>query len=243
MKETPYPIVGSWRQAIRGLQQSRPSAMLSGVLGLTLMWLVTGLVQGFSSSVLIRSAIPLPILATVAIVSSIIAKSRSGRKRRYLAVARVGVLVNMMYVVLFLLTISGYFLLGALGMATNYEGLPGAYVTFIVASYFLSAVAAIVWSPRSLPRSEADDKMAFARSAKWLPWLIGMQGSLVGIGVLLGVFAARSRNNWGIIALVGIATLGALLGVTFSILLFYRFVFLALQPIPLEVQEEFGLKA
>jgi len=30
--------------------------------------------------------------------------------------------------------------------------------------------------------------------------------------------------------------------VTFSILMLYRFIFLALHPIPPEVQEEFGLK-
>jgi hypothetical protein len=215
--------------------------MLSGVIGATLIWLVTGLFQSFSS-VFIRGGIPLLILATVAIVSRITAKSRSGSKRRHLALARFNVLVNMMYIVLFLLTLSGYFFMGALGTATTSGGLPEAYVNFIAALYVLSAIAAILWSPRSLPRSESDDEKAFARSAKWLPWLIGMQGSLVGIGVFLGVFAAQSRNNWSIIALAGLATLGAVLCVTFSILLFYRFVFLALQPVPPEVQEEFGLK-
>lgn len=243
MKETPYPIVGSWHQAIKGLQQSRPSAMLGGVMAMTVIWLVAGLYQGLSTPALVRSGIPIPILAVVAAVFWGMARSRSGPKRHQLALARINALVSMMYPVLFLLTISGYFLIIALGTVNTSGGLPGAYPTLIVALYVLSAIAAILWSPRSLPRSKADDQRAFARGARWLPWLIGMQGSLVGIGVFLGVFAAQSRNNWGIVALGGIATLGALLGVTFSILLFYRFVFLALQPIPLEVQEEFGLKA
>ena len=243
MKETSYPIVGSWRQALKGLEQARPSAMFSGVIGAALFWLVTGLFQRFSSPLFIRGGIPLPILATVAIVSRITAKTRSGSKRRHLALARFNVLVNMMYIVLFLLALSGYFLMGALGVATTGGGLPETYATFIAALYALSAIAAIIWSPRSLPRSQSDDEKAFARSAKWLPWLIGMQGSLVGIGVFLGVLAAQSPNSWSLIALAGLATLGAVLCVTFSILLFYRFAFLALKPVPQEVQKEFGLGA
>ena len=242
MKETPYTIVGSWHQAIKGLQQSRPSAMLGGVMAMTVIWLVAGLYQGFSTSALVRSGIPIPILAVVVAVFWGIAKSRSGPMRHQLALAKINALVSMMYPVLFLLTISGYFLIIALGTTNTSGGLPGAYPRVIVALYVLSAIAAILWSPRSLPRSKADDEMAFARSAKWLPWLIGMQGTLVGIGVFLGVFVARSQSNWGVLALGGLATLGALLCVTFSILLLYRFVFLALQPVPLEVQEEFGLK-
>jgi hypothetical protein len=148
----------------------------------------------------------------------------------------------MMYPVLFLLTLSGYFLILALGIASTSTGIPSAYPTLTVALYVLSAIAAIVWSPRSLPRSKSDDDMAIARSARWLPWLIGMQGSLVGIGVFLGVFAARSRAAWGPLALSGLGALGATLCVTFSILMFYRFAFLALHPVPIEVQEEFGLR-
>ena len=242
MKETPYAIVGSWHQAIKGLQQSRPSAMLGGVMATTVIWLIASLYQGFSVSALVRSGIPIPILAGVAAVFWGMTRSRSGPKRHRLALARINALVGMMYPVLFLLTLSGYFLIIALGIANTSRGIPSTYPTLTVALYVLSAIAAIVWSPRSLPRSKSDDEMAFARSAKWLPWLIGMQGTLVGIGVFLGVFAARSQSSWGMLALGGLGTLGALLCVTFSILLLYRFVFLALQPVPLELQEEFGLR-
>ena len=216
--------------------------MLGGVMAMTVIWLIASLYQGFSASTLVRSGIPIPILAGVAAVFWGMARSRSGPKRHQLALARISALVSMMYPVLFLLTLSGYCLIIALGIANTNRGIPSAYPTLTVALYVLSAIAAILWSPRSLPRSKADDEMAFARGARWLPWLVGMQGTLVGIGVFLGVFATRSQSNWAMLALGGLATLGALLCVTFSILLLYRFVFLATQPVPLEVQAEFGLK-
>jgi len=242
VKETPYRVKGSWHQAIRGVQRARPSVLIQGVVPPAILWLLVGMFHRFSPSFLIRSGVPLPILATGAVLSGIIARRRSGRRKSHIALARYRALFNMMYTALFLVTLSGYFLLGALGLTTTSRGMLGAFPELALALYLFSAIAAALWSPQSLPRSKADDGVAFARDAKWLPWLLGMQGALVGLGVLLGTFAARFQDVWSALALGGLAALGASLCVTFGILMLYRFVFLALHSIPPEVQEEFGLK-
>jgi len=206
MKETPYRVEGSWDQALRGVQRARPSAMLSGVVVPALLWLVAALYTGFSSTGLVRTGLPLPILAAVALASIVLSRFRSGRKTKDLTLTKLNALVNTIYIGLFLLTISGYFLIAALGTAATIEGLIGAIPGLILALYVLSAMAAVLWSPRSLPISKADDEMALSRSATWLPWLVGMQGFLVGLGVLLGTFASHDQGGWGALALSGLAT-------------------------------------
>lgn len=241
MKNSSCALQGSWRQALKGLQQARPSAMLWGLFAPAMLWLIVNMFHRFSVPALTRSGILLPVLAVVAVISSLLDRMRSGPRACRLRLAQISALLNLLYVVLFLLTLSVYMLMGALEVSKSSGRLPDSYPGLILALYVLSALAAALWSPRSLPISKADDEMAFGRSARWLPWLVGMQGALVGLGVFLGTFAARYEDAWSALAMGGLAALGASLCVTFGVLMLYRFVFLALHPIPEKVKQEFGL--
>lgn len=236
------PVPSAWRGAIRALQLARPTMALGGLFVVAVFWLLTGLRPGFSRSSLLRDALPLPPLLILAVVSTVMQLVRRRRSRADLVLTSWVVLVNTLTGGFFLVTLSAYSLLLAIQATTRGLDYPAAIPAFVVGLYAFSTVSAVVWSPRSIPMSRADDDQAAARDVKWLPLILGAQASLIGLGVFLSAFAARTKPDYGYLWLGGVSALGAAFMVFFGVLFVYRFVFLALHPIPPEVQEEFGLR-
>lgn len=99
-------------------------------------------------------------------------------------------------------------------------------------AYGVSGIAGVAWGPRSFSQSAGDDLIATKREVKWLPWVMALQGSLVSLGVFLGVWAAQGRASWTYYLSGGLGALAALLLVTLGFTSLYRFTVLASNPIP-----------
>lgn len=242
MNEPNYGIVSSWRSALKDLPQRRPSATISGLFAPAVFWLLSGLFTRPSLAGLLKSGIPLVFLMVLALASYIVLRNYRNRRRRDATSTRLTALVNIMFAGPFLVVISAYSLQLALALTALEPPLPPVVSISIVGLYLFSAFAAILWCPWSLPRSKLDDELATTRQFKWLPWLIGTQASLVGLGVFLGAWLMHEEYSWESLLWAGLGTLCAVLTVTFGILFLYRFIVLALHPIPQEIREEFGLR-
>ena len=151
-------------------------------------------------------------------------------------------LAHRAYFGVMLLSLSAYFLRVATDFATQLTELPPWVVSSLLALYGLSAAAAIAWAPSSIARSAEDDAQSAQRGMRWLPWVIGLQASLVGLGVFLGAWFMHNEISLGGLFFVGLSSLAAFLMVMFGILGLYRFVVLTLNPIPPEIQHEFGMR-
>lgn len=239
-----YPVEAAWRSAVQGVRESRPGAMFTGLIPLLILWLLAAAHTGFSRASIVQTGTPLAILLALGAASAV-NHIRWKRRRAHLGLTRWTVFINASIVSLYLLTLSGYFLQLSLAVATS-----GMYRLFLsswalalmVGVYAFSAAAAIVWSPRSIPVSKGDDDQATVRGARWLPWILGAQGSAVGIAIFLSMISARGKLAGGWLWLVGVGTLGAAFMVFFGVLMFYRLIFLVRHPVPAVVQEEFGLR-
>lgn len=152
-------------------------------------------------------------------------------------------LAHRAYFGVMLLSLSAYLLRVATDFATQLTELPPWIVSSLLALYGLSAAAAVAWAPSSLPRSAEDDAQAAQRGMRWLPWVIGLQGALIGLGVFLGAWFMHNEISLGGLFFVGLSSLAAFLMVMFGILGLHRFVVLALNPIPPEIQDEFSLSS
>lgn len=237
-----YPVEGAWRGAIRALRGAQPGIFLTAQIVPVIFWLLVAGYEGFSRDVLVQAALPLPFLFTMGVLSTLIQRFGLRKRRADLRLTKWTVLINTALGGLYLLTLSGYALRLSLSSAGAERALPSIASGLIAGSYAVTFLFAIIWCPWSVPRSKADDEQAAARDVKWLPWIAGLQASVLGWGVFLSVWAARSNAAGKDLWLVALGTFGALLTVFFGVLFFYRFIFLALHPIPLKVQEEFGLR-
>lgn len=241
-KQEIYLVESGWRGALQALRQARPTAALGGVIAVAVFWVLAIPNGHVSGAALTKSALPIAPLLALAVASSVAQRSRSGGRRSDLALTRLNVLVNTMNAGLLMLTLSAYSLQIGLSFASPDLPLRLAASGFAVGLYLLSAISGVLWCPRSIPSSKADEDQAAVRDVKWLPWIMGAQGSLVGIGVFLGVWMTHNPSAWDDLLMIGLSSLLSMLTVFFGILFLYRTGFLALNPIPPEVQEEFGLR-
>lgn len=239
-----YPVESAWRAAVHAVRGARPSVFLTGLVGPIFFWLLAAADAHFSRASMVQAAVPLPVLLALGIASTV-NHIRLKKRRADLGLTRWTALISASLASLYLFTLSGYLLQLSLVTATSelYSLVLSPWsLGLIVGLYAFSALAAIVWSPRSVPTSKADDDQAMERNASWLPWILGAQASAVGMGVFLSMLSARGKLAGEWLWLVGVGTLGAAFMVFFGIVMFYRFIFLALHPIPPEVKEEFGLR-
>lgn len=238
-----YPVRSAWRGAIRALRGAQPGIFLTGQIVPVVFWLLVAWGAGFSRDVLVRAAVPLPFLVMLGLLSTLIQRFGLRRRQGDLKLTRWIVLINNALGGLYLITLSGYVLRLSVSQAAGERALPPITADFIVGLYVVTALYGILWSPRSVPRSKADDDQAAARDVKWLPWILGAPGALVGISVFLSTWAARSSVPGKDVWLVCVTAFGAMFMIFFGVLSLYRFIFLALHPIPPEVREEFGLRS
>lgn len=164
--------------------------------------------------------------------------SRAPPQRQYSA-SRVVVLTHQAHSVLAILALSFYSLVLAQQMALRVGARMGAALAIV---YVLSGMAGVVWGPRSLPQSADDDGEATRRDVKWLPWVMGLHGSLVNLGVFLGIWATQGSGSWAYYLVGGLGALAALITVTLGFVSLYRLTVLASHPIPDEAFSASGLR-
>jgi hypothetical protein len=192
---------------------------------------------------LVKLLIPIPLMLLLGVIG--IVALRSTRKSGFLILRRqrLTALLHRMFFVAMLLSISAYLLRIAVEFTTRYTELPSLAATGQIILYGVSVLLGILWAPSSLPRSVTDDATSAERGARWIPWVVGIQSAMVGLGVFLGAWFMHDEVTWGGLLLVGLSTLTAMLIVTGSILGFYRFLILALNEIPPQLREELKLRS
>lgn len=238
-----YPVQSAWRGAIRALRGAQPGIFLTGQIVPVIFWLLVVWYESFSRDAWFQSAAPLPFLIALGLLSTLAQRFGLKKRRNNLRLTRWIVLLNNALGGLYLITLSGYTLRLSIAVAAAERALPSLTGGLILGLYVATAAYGVLWSPRSVPRSKAADEQAATRDIKWLPRILGAQGALVGISVFFSTWAARSRSPGKDVWLVCLTVFGALFMVFFGVLSMYRFIFLALHPIPPEVREEFSLRS
>ena len=237
-----YSIRSVWRGVLEDIPKRRPSFFLTSFVAPFVGWLMVAMLVHFESDELTRISVPLPLILALGLVSAGSLRLARRNKFRDLRQQKYVALLNSLYYGVMLLSLSAYFLRVALDYGWQYSNLPSWFGPALLAFYAFTALATTAWSPFSLPRSPVDDAIAAQRAVKWLPWVMGLQGSLIGLGVFLGAWLMHDEVSWEGLLLLGLASLCALLLLAVTILGVYRFFILAFNPIPPELQEEFGLK-
>jgi hypothetical protein len=205
--------------------------------------LIAWWVDGFTPKETLGVFLPLAVLLPVTILAWVLGRRIGGQGRRRVAPARVTVLVYMSFHVLFILVLSGYLLRIALSFTWLFGGLPRLLPIGLLGVYALSAVSAVMWAPRSLPRSPEDDALAARREARWLPLALGCQGCLISAGVFLSAWLLHTEAPWENLLIVGVTGLGSTLLLFFGILGVYRYALLVLCPMPAEIDQTGPLQA
>jgi len=242
MSVSSYSVQSLWRGILRDISHRKASFFISSLVAPMIMWVALGMALKFESQELFRTSIPLLLMMPIGILSAVILRSSRGRWIKDGRVQRITALIHGIYYGVALISLSAYFLRIAIETGQRYLKLPFLVYPGLLALYLLSGLAAAAWSPYSIPRTRADDDLAAKRGIRWLPWAMGVQGSLIGLGVFLSAWLMHNEVAWEGLLVVGLASLCATVLLMVTILGFYRFFILALYPIPKEIQEEFGLK-
>lgn len=239
---TAYPVEAAWRGALQDIRQRRASFFTYGLVAPLVFWLVVIMLARFDSDVILRALIPVVALLPIAVLSAVLLQ----RARRHAFAGKrqqqVIAVLHRLYYASMLLSLSAYILRAGTYYAAELTSLPYWVTPALFVLYFASAIAAGLWAPSSLPRSAEDEALAARRGARWLPWVIGAQGSLIGLGVFLGAWFMHNDVSWADLFLLGLSAFGSMFLVMLSVIGIHRFFVLATNPIPPGVEQEFGLK-
>lgn len=221
-----------WHWHLRDLRRRRPSWFLESQGLPFLFWGILVGFKWFDVQFLALTAlllIPVAFLgwSSYALLRGLKARSGYNNDR-----VRVSVLVNSLYFATAGAVTSAYMLGIALHVVSTLPHLDVPLRNILIGLYIVSGIASLAYSPWSMTRSIEDEQRSRQREGRWLPWALGCQGLLVGIGVFLGSWFLHEDISWEAILLAGLATLGALLLITFSMIGFHRFVILAGSHLP-----------
>ena len=242
MSVSSYSVQSLWRGILRDIPHRKASFFITSLIAPVIMWVALGWAVRFETHELFRTSIPVLAMIPLGILSAGILRSSRGRRIKDVRAARLTALIHGLYYGVWLVSLSAYFLRIAIETGQRYLKLPFLIYPGLLALYFLSGLAAAAWAPSSIPRTQADDDQATRRGIRWLPWAMGVQGSLISLGVFTSAWLMHNEVAWEGLLVVGMALLCASVVLMVTVLGFYRFFVLALYPIPKEIQEEFGLK-
>lgn len=232
-----------WRGALQGVRTSRASFFTTSLVAPLVCWGLVVLLSGFNGGVVIKTLLPVLAMVPIGVASSITVNTlRKGGTKAAAAYRRVALLLRVYYVTI-LLEMSVYLLIMGIYFTAGLPSRTKWVAPALLVMFLSSILAAIVWAPSSLPRTAEDDAIADRRAARWLPWVMGLQGALIGIGVFFGAWIMHDDTPWGGLLAAGLSSLLALLLVLIGVLGIHRFVVMVMNPIPAEVQKEFGLVA
>jgi hypothetical protein len=235
MNPNQYSTRALWAASVKDAATRRASFFPSGFVVLAFFGLIAWWVDDFPPGEAWKVLLPLAVLLPVTILAWVLGR-RLGRKgRRSPAPTRVTVLTYMAFHVLFILGLSAYLLRIGLSFTWLFGGVPSASPIALLSVYALSAVLAVVWAPRSLPRSVEDVALAAKREARWLPLALGCQGFLISVGVFLSAWLLHNEVRWENLLVVGLAGLTSTLLLFFGVLGVYRYALLVLSPMTGEV--------
>ncbi len=216
-----------WRWHLRDLRHRRPSWFLENQGVPVFCWGILGGFKSFDAQFLALTALPLIPIAFLGWSSYFLLRRLKGRRSKGDDTMRLTVLVNSLYYGTVLAVTSAYMLGIALHVVSTLPHLGVPLRDILIGLYVVSGIASLAYSPWSMARSIEDEQKAREREGRWLPWALGCQGLLVGIGVFLGSWFLHEDISWEPILLGGLATLGALLLISVSMIGFQRFVILA----------------
>jgi len=229
LEKDSFALTQLWINALIDLPKRRASFFLTSLIAPLVFWLSGAVLAGIGAAVSLAGLAILILLAIIAVSSYLLLirwKSRGSSERPS---TRLVVTLHQFYYALMILGLSYYLLILALQASIRLEG---PWFQAILIIYALSAVAGLLWAPRSIPRETEDEAAVIARDVGWLPWVLGVQGAIVSIGVFLGVWISHGQGVWTHFLIMGMGTLASLFMITMGFSIIYRSMLFAAGPIP-----------
>jgi len=217
----------AWQSELAMRETRNPSWVLRALVAPAAFWLGLNMWSRFQPAMIVKSSLALGVLVFYASCCFLALKTlwphRAGNRRSDI-LARL-VLVQYSSITLFWLSAASLSV-AVLGME-NLPLLEAASGTIGAAWFALIGGAAIAIAPGAVRVSEKGRSEMAAREVKWLPYALGCQGLLVGIGVFLGAFLMRGSGHSGVLFVSGLSLLGSGLLEFFGVIGSCRFIILA----------------
>jgi len=229
MRVDPLTLETLWAGALRDLPFRKASFFVTSLLAPGLFWLFGAALAGATKPISLLGLVGLAGLSALGLGSSLVQVRWRSRRTGGWPSSRTVVSVHQAYYSCMILLLSAYSMILAVQVARR-VGWP--FHNIAVVLYALSAIAGVLWAPRSLPSKPQDVALAASRGVRWLPWVIAIQAGLTSLGVLLGVWASRGDGSWAYFLVLGLGTLLALITVTLGFSAFYRFLVFVTNPPP-----------
>lgn len=190
-------------------------------------WLILGIQASFRIQTLVVPSILLGLFLTYAIGLYLFIEIRGLNGRLSENRLRLKALLLQNYNSFVLVWMSIGSLAAARGFILSFPRLQHALSTALLVTYAISFGLASLWAPRSIPNSSQGLEEAQRGDAKVMPYLIGCQGSVVGIGAFLSAWLLHDSSAWGSILAASLFSVLALFLCVFGVLGLYRFILMA----------------
>lgn len=215
-----------WRWHLRDLPHRRPSWFLSSLIVPTAFWAFLVAIAPLQGWLELMLLLPLFVIAAIGVTSFFGLIAYREACRRDLRSVRRLVLVNSLYYAGAGLVSSAYLLGIAAALVARLPGLPFNLGGAFLAAYLLTGLASALFAPHTLVTTPREEVEAQEREASLLPWALGCQGFLVGMGVLLGSWFLQVNTSWEVLLGVGFSALASLVLLTLAMVGMHRFVLL-----------------
>lgn len=239
MRIDTFALNTMWSSALRDLPFRRASFFVTSLIAPGVFWLFGAALGGIAKPISLIGLGGLVGLTVLGTVSSLLQLRWKSRRMTGGPTSRTVVSVHQAYYSCMILLLSFYCLVLAVQVALR---VMTPFGSGAVVLYVLSAVAGVLWAPRSVPSKAQDAALAVRRETRWLPWVIAVQSALTSLGVFLGVWISRGSGTWAHFLVLGLSSLLALILVTLAFSMFYRLVIFLRNPPPPEALKEAGVR-
>jgi len=240
MRIDSFALKTIWTSALRDLPFRKASFFVTSLIAPGVFWVFGAALAGFAEPISLLGLGGLGGLTVLGLGSSLLQLRWKSRRRTGRPSSRIVVSVHQAYYSCMVLLLSFFCLVLALQVALRAMT---PFYTAAIVLYALSALAGVLWAPRSMPSKTQDVALAASREIRWLPWVIAAQSALTSLGVFAGVWISRGTGTWAYFLVLGLSALLALIMVTLGLSLFYRFLVFVFNRPPAEALQDSGVRA
>jgi len=212
------------------LESARRSRTLQPLKGLVIpagFWLLINLIHAFSSKALLETTIPLAAMVAYAVFTVAVVASARAKMNRRKDVQYTVALVLGQYNNAILFSLAGFSLRVFLDLTQSILQLPAWVALTGLMGFLLVGLIGLAYSPRSYPTTGEQKHQSADRTARWLPYAVGLPSAGVAIGVALGAYAMHFPAEWEYLLVAGLLIFISYLVLALAVIGTYRTLLLA----------------